>query len=270
MKVCIFARGMDAHRNGTYLWPFALLARDMAGRGHAVTVLTTAHPDGRPQVAREGGVETHYLARTAPEKCDARFWEASAAAFDGLHPGVRFDVALGRGGSPWGLFAHSPFVGTLPLICHEGTYPAFSPARHRAPTCRRALGTPEGGRGGTAQPADDALSAAGGPRCLRLPGAGAGAPPDALVAAAPHRVHSLRLRSRGVRRSRRAIRPERRRARGPCRPAHAVEGRRGHARRSRRLTRKMCAWRPLARSIPPTTPGCGTSPVAWAWPRGSA
>ena len=58
------------------------------------------------------------------------------------------------------------------------------PARHRAPTCRRALGTPEGGRGGTAQPADDALSAAGGPRCLRLPGAGAGAPPDALVAAA--------------------------------------------------------------------------------------
>ena len=125
MKLCVFARGMEAHRAGAYLWPFALLSRTWASSGHAVTVLTSAHPEGRTEPVTEAGAVVHYLPGTASEKCDARFWQASAAAFDALHARTGFDLALGRGASAWGLLTRGRSPGAPPLVCHEGTYPAW-------------------------------------------------------------------------------------------------------------------------------------------------
>ena len=125
LKVCIFSKAMAAHRGGKFLWPFSLVARQLAGQGHQVTVITTAHPDGRTRLTMEDGAEVHYLGATRPEKTDRAFWRESGKRFDELHQDRHFDVVLGRGRSPYGYIAHSRNAGTLPLVSHEGTFPAW-------------------------------------------------------------------------------------------------------------------------------------------------
>lgn len=124
-RICIFARAMRAHGAGTYVWPFDILASEFTLMGHAVTVLTTAHPQLGGTVVSERGVEVHYLPGTLPEKVDAAFWRQSAAVFNRLSAEIGFDVVLGRGASAYGYLTQSAYAGTIPLICHEGTYPLW-------------------------------------------------------------------------------------------------------------------------------------------------
>ena len=125
LSVCIFSKAMAAHRDGRFLWPFSLVSRQLVEQGHEVTVITTAHPDGRTRLAREHGAEVHYLGGTLPEKTDKAFWRESGKCFDELHQTRHFDVVLGRGRSPYGYLAHSRYAKTLPLVSHEGTFPAW-------------------------------------------------------------------------------------------------------------------------------------------------
>ncbi len=124
MRLCIFARGMAGHRAG-YVWPFDLLAPMFAARGRSVTVLTTAAPDGATRAAPAEGVEVLHLTGTTPAKCDARFFAASAAAFDALHAEAPFDVVLGRSASPFGIYGRAGADRLPPLVLHEGTSPAW-------------------------------------------------------------------------------------------------------------------------------------------------
>ena len=125
LRVCIFSKAMAAHRGGNFLWPFSLVARQLVDQGHDVTVITTAHPDGTTRLAHEHGAEVHYLGGTRPEKTDKAYWRESGRRFDELHQARRFDVVLGRGRSPYGYLAHSRYARTVPLVSHEGTFPAW-------------------------------------------------------------------------------------------------------------------------------------------------
>ena len=122
-NICIFAKAMNAHRGGKFRWPFSIVAQELATLGHEVTVITTAHPDGKTEREDEAGVPVHYLAGTKPEKPDAAFWRRSAELFDRLHRERPFDIVMGRGTSPLGYSRLSSFARTLPVILHEGTYP---------------------------------------------------------------------------------------------------------------------------------------------------
>jgi glycosyltransferase involved in cell wall biosynthesis len=122
-NICIFAKAMNAHRGGKFKWPFSIVAQELAALGHAVTVITTAHPDGKTEREDEAGVPVHYLRGTKPEKPDAVFWQKSAALFDRLHKDRPFDIVMGRGTSPLGFSRMSRFARALPVILHEGTYP---------------------------------------------------------------------------------------------------------------------------------------------------
>ncbi len=115
---------MAGHRAG-YVWPFDLLAPMLAAPGRSVTVLTTAAPDGATRAAPAEGVEVRYIPGTTPEKCDARFFAASAAAFDALNAETPFDVVLGRSASPFGIYGRAGADRLPPLVLHEGTSPAW-------------------------------------------------------------------------------------------------------------------------------------------------
>ena len=129
MRICLFAKAMTAHRGGKFLWPFTLVARQLQGMGHTVTVITTAHPHGDPNgktiIVHEAGIEIHYVGNTKPEKTDKEYWKRSAALFDELHARDPFALVMGRGHSTWGYFNDSRFAGSIPLISHEVTYPSW-------------------------------------------------------------------------------------------------------------------------------------------------
>ncbi len=93
--------------------------------GYEVTALTTALPDEKNGIVQEDGTEVHYLSGTRPGESDPLFWEASAARFDVLHAEQPFDFVLGRGKTTWGFHHRSRFSGTVPVLAHEGTYPAW-------------------------------------------------------------------------------------------------------------------------------------------------
>lgn len=132
MRICILSRAMERHRPG-YLWPFEILSRDFARAGHEVTVLTTGLPDGAPAIDRMARREVHYLPGTRPERVDAAFWRDSAATFARMQAAAPFDIVIGRGASSWGLvqagLAGGGKGGGMPLISHEGTYPAWMHGR---------------------------------------------------------------------------------------------------------------------------------------------
>jgi glycosyltransferase involved in cell wall biosynthesis len=119
----MFSRVMRRHR-AHYVPPLALLAATFVRRGHEITMLTTAAPEGE-LVDRESFAEVHYLGGTKPGRVDADYWAASGARFDALHSERKFDIAMGRGSWLWGFFRHSKFVGEVPVISHEGTYPRW-------------------------------------------------------------------------------------------------------------------------------------------------
>ncbi|MCB1385735.1 MAG: glycosyltransferase family 4 protein [Nitratireductor sp.] len=129
LSVCIFSKAYSAHRGGRFLWPFMLVARQLAAIGHRVTVITTRHPDGakRPiaRIEQEPGISIHYLGAGRPEKTDRAYWRESAKTFDRLHLEQPFDIVMGRGRSSSGFLQYSRHAGTIPLISHEGTYPAW-------------------------------------------------------------------------------------------------------------------------------------------------
>lgn len=84
MRICCLATQTVAHIVGGMARQTSALAADLARLGHDVTLITTAHPDGREHDSLDG-VAMHYLRGTIPAGQTAAWWRASAAAFQRLH-----------------------------------------------------------------------------------------------------------------------------------------------------------------------------------------
>lgn len=114
MRPGIFARAMRRHR-ADYLWPFEILARRLAAGGHDVTVFTTALPDGTGARFDDGGVSVHHLEGTRPERIDAAFHAASAAARHGTA------LAQGLTGCPDGRTLFPRRTTLVEEVCDAGS-----------------------------------------------------------------------------------------------------------------------------------------------------
>ncbi|MEA2932159.1 MAG: phosphatidyl-myo-inositol dimannoside synthase, partial [Actinomycetota bacterium] len=78
------------------------MARGLAARGHDVTVVTTAHPDGRTQEIDQG-VRVHYVAGSTWRRYQRRWWQASYRLLEAEHSADPYDAILSQsaGGRPY-------------------------------------------------------------------------------------------------------------------------------------------------------------------------
>ena len=91
MRICCLAAQTVAHVVGGMARQTNDLAADLARLGHDVTLLTTAHPDGREQDTVDG-VAVHYLRETMPAGQTKAWWRESARAFHSLQQASPIDV----------------------------------------------------------------------------------------------------------------------------------------------------------------------------------
>lgn len=91
MRICCLASQTAAHIVGGMARQTSTLAADLARLGHDVTLITTAHPDGREHDSVDG-VAVQYLRGTIPAGQTTAWWRASAAAFHRLHGAMPIDV----------------------------------------------------------------------------------------------------------------------------------------------------------------------------------
>ena len=124
MKICIFARSMRAHKPN-YPTPFGFLIPTLIELGHEVTVITTAHPDGKTRQAREGDATLYYVEGSTPREINPTYWRESAKLFLSLNSTLGpFDLVMGRGSTAYGFVKYTDLADRIPLITHEGTYPS--------------------------------------------------------------------------------------------------------------------------------------------------
>ncbi len=71
------------------------LARGLVARGHTLTTVTTAHPDGRLH-DEDGGVETLYVPRTTWRKYQPHWWQASYYLLAERHRAQPYDIILSQ------------------------------------------------------------------------------------------------------------------------------------------------------------------------------
>jgi glycosyltransferase involved in cell wall biosynthesis len=135
MRVWMPVRLVPAHGVGGGMERVAwTMAEGLAGRGHEVTIVTTAHPDGRDE-EEAGGVRVRYVAGTTWRKYQPQWWSASyrwlceAAA----------DVVLSQSAGALGYIARAREalgVATVPLL--------YGSARNEWLTAWRAARSPRG------------------------------------------------------------------------------------------------------------------------------
>jgi glycosyltransferase involved in cell wall biosynthesis len=71
------------------------VAHGLARRGHEVTVITTAHPDG-PSTETDGDVQVEYLPGSTWRRYQRRWWDASYERLREAHTQRRYDVILSQ------------------------------------------------------------------------------------------------------------------------------------------------------------------------------
>lgn len=91
----------------------AQLARGLAARGHAVTVLTTAHPDGRAEAVIDGASHV-FLAGTKPGAYSPEWWSRSVSWVRAQPP---FDAMLAESGAAESVLKARLGV-PLVAVCH--------------------------------------------------------------------------------------------------------------------------------------------------------
>ncbi|HUL45317.1 MAG TPA: glycosyltransferase family 4 protein [Bacteroidota bacterium] len=89
-------RSMPSHSRGGVQDHTHELARGLSGRGHTVTILTTAHPDGKTEETYES-VRILFLTGTRPSQLDRNWWKASTHAVRELTQREHFDILHSQG-----------------------------------------------------------------------------------------------------------------------------------------------------------------------------
>ena len=91
------------------------LARGLAARGHELTIVTTAHPDGVTE-EDEWNLQTLYIPNTTWRRYQRRWWEASYAALREQHAIAPFDVILSHSAGGLGYLARAGQALGLPSV----------------------------------------------------------------------------------------------------------------------------------------------------------
>lgn len=113
------------------------LARGLAERGNTVTVVTTAHPDGRPR-DDDGGVETFYVPRTTWRRYQPQWWQASYDLLRGRHAQQPYDIILSQSAGGLGYLTQARQALGLPsvVILHGSSRREVLTAWHGARSAR--------------------------------------------------------------------------------------------------------------------------------------
>ena len=93
----------------------ATLAAGLVERGHHVTVVTTAHPDGRVR-DEDGGVETLYVPDTTWRTYQPRWWQASYDLLRERHAQQPYDILLSQSAGGLGYLAQARQALRLPSV----------------------------------------------------------------------------------------------------------------------------------------------------------
>jgi len=123
MNICLLTRMMPSHSQGGVQDHTEMLAAGLAGRGHAVTILTTALSGG-PDREERGGVVIRYLPGTTPGALDGSWDRMSRRALEASHREVPFDLIHSQGPAGYALLK-SDLHGRLKipaLISFHGTH----------------------------------------------------------------------------------------------------------------------------------------------------
>jgi glycosyltransferase involved in cell wall biosynthesis len=117
MDLLFFSRTLPCHSIGGMPRVAWDLATGLAGRGHAVRIITTATADGRqtavpPKLADRLAVE--HLERTPPGRYSVSWWRESRAAYRRLQrAGRQPDVVLSISAGAWPVL---PLLGPVPAV----------------------------------------------------------------------------------------------------------------------------------------------------------
>lgn len=91
MRICVFTRSLPAHQVGGMEIHAEALIDGFLPRGHQVSVITTAHPEGKEKEDLEGG-EISYLKGTPAGKYSRAWWRKSEEKFRQLCKENKFDL----------------------------------------------------------------------------------------------------------------------------------------------------------------------------------
>lgn len=141
MRICLFTKTTLAHGLGGVEVHVENLCRGVRQRGHDLTLLTSAHPQGLAEEARNG-CPVHYLSGTRPARYDRRFWRESLKAFRALHRAAPFDAVWGEDFAAFG-YARFPAGRNKPpllSIMQGSTWPGLVRSEwNRVNSLREAL-----------------------------------------------------------------------------------------------------------------------------------
>jgi glycosyltransferase involved in cell wall biosynthesis len=114
MRVALVVRALPVHRPGGLEYHTWDLANALQELGCAVTVITSAHPEGRQHELLESGVEVVYLRKGAPGDYSLAFFRGVEEAVAQLDASERFDVIHAQEFAGIGLKARpGRFVATV-------------------------------------------------------------------------------------------------------------------------------------------------------------
>jgi glycosyltransferase involved in cell wall biosynthesis len=110
MRICLLTRALPVHSKGGLEYHSYDLAHGVASRGHEVTVLSSAHPQGK-ELEREGNLKIHFLPGSTPGKYSLAFFRLLSSRLEQLHASERFDVVHSQGLA--GMFLPRRFLRSL-------------------------------------------------------------------------------------------------------------------------------------------------------------
>lgn len=96
MRICILTKFTLVHGIGGMQIHTDLLARSLAKAGHDITIITTAHFEGK-EVENKNGIVTYFLRHTRPGIFSSLWWRESRNFFRYLHQRTPFDIIISEG-----------------------------------------------------------------------------------------------------------------------------------------------------------------------------
>jgi glycosyltransferase involved in cell wall biosynthesis len=96
MRICLLTRALPVHRKGGLEYHSYDLATGLAARGNEVTVVTSAHPQGKTSET-QGNVTVHFLPGRIPGKYSLAFFRSLNKRLEQLNADQRFDVVHAQG-----------------------------------------------------------------------------------------------------------------------------------------------------------------------------
>jgi len=102
MNICMLIRSLNAHGIGGMEYHTHLLTEALVKNGVNVTLITTAHPEGKLH-ENLNGVDIYYLKNTEPRSYTPEWWDLSLKKFNQLHTKHNYDLIHSQSIGAWGL-----------------------------------------------------------------------------------------------------------------------------------------------------------------------